>query len=87
MGTKPADEQKMMAKIMKQKKEESMPVREQSVPLFKNSPVYEDFINLMGRNRKYIQTEIEKESKETLVPFDLVERIIKEFAEKQSFKL
>jgi hypothetical protein len=86
MGTKPADEQQMMTKIMKNK-EEGMPVREQTVPLFKHSPVYEEFINLMGRNRKYIQTEIEKESKESLVPFKLVEKIITGFAEKQNFKL
>ncbi len=41
----------------------------------------------MGRNRRYIQTEIEKESKESLVPFELAERIIRGFAAKQNFKL
>lgn len=41
---------------MMKNNEEDKPVREQSVPLFKNSPAYEDFVNLIGRNRKYVQT-------------------------------
>jgi hypothetical protein len=57
-------------------------VREKEVPLFKNSPVYEDFVRFIGRNRKYIQDKVEKEygKEQRLVPYQGVRDIISNVA-------
>ena len=55
MGTTPAKEQGSKAKLMKNN-EDDKPVREQQVPHFKNSSNYEELVNLIGKNRKFIQT-------------------------------
>ena len=59
MGTTPAPADKIISKQTKDK-EAGMSVKEKSIPKFRNSPIYEKFIHLIGRNRRYLQVEIEK---------------------------
>jgi hypothetical protein len=51
MGTTPSSTAKSPSKV----KGEVKPVREQPIPLFRHSPDYENFVKLIGRNRKYLQ--------------------------------
>jgi hypothetical protein len=60
MGTTPAPSNALTVNRSGQGSHVSVPVRERSIPKFRHSPEYEKFIHLIGRNRKYIQEEIEK---------------------------
>lgn len=66
-----------------------MPVKEKSIPKFRHSPVYEEFVHLIGRNRRYLQEEIEKTNTEkaAFIPFKSVEKIIREFSAKHNCKV
>jgi hypothetical protein len=52
MGTTPSA---TAVRTASKNKESTKPVREQSIPLFRHSPDYENFVQLIGRNRKYLQ--------------------------------
>ena len=75
MGTTPIVPDKTQL-IQKQQadKEEGLPIREHKIPLFKHSPQYEEFVKLIGRNRRYLQENVEKNnpSKQPLVHFKVV---------------
>lgn len=88
MGTTPAQGNQIISKRASSSKE-SIPIREQSIPLFRNSPEYEKFVQLIGRNRKYIQEEIEKFNKEktAFIPFANVESIISNFSIKHGLNV
>lgn len=60
MGTTPAPSNALTVSRSGQGSHASVPIRERSIPKFRHSPEYEKFIHLIGRNRKYIQEEIEK---------------------------
>ncbi|MCB0370620.1 MAG: hypothetical protein KDD45_14640 [Bdellovibrionales bacterium] len=54
MGTTPAPSDQIISKKQADK-EASLPVKEKSIPKFRHSPVYEKFVHLIGRNRRYLQ--------------------------------
>ena len=60
MGTTPAPSNALTVSRSGQGSNASVPIRERSIPKFRHTPEYEKFIHLIGRNRKYIQEEIEK---------------------------
>ena len=84
MGTTPAPSDKVTTKPV-QDKEAALPTREKSIPKFRNSPAYENFVQLIGRNRRYIQDEIEKSNPEktAFIPFEQVDQVLRDFAAKQ----
>ena len=57
MGTTPAPSDQVISKP-NQDKEATLPTPEKSIPKFRHSPIYEEFVKLIGRNRRYIQEEI-----------------------------
>ena len=57
MGTTPAPTDQMTSKL-KVDKAAGMPNREKSIPRFRHSPAYEQFVQLIGRNRRYIEQRI-----------------------------
>ena len=81
MGTTPAPSDMLVSKQFRDK-EAGKPVKERSIPKFRNSPVYEEFVHLIGRNRRYLREEIEKcnTEKAAFIPFKIVEKIICDFA-------
>jgi len=54
MGTTPAPSDQVVSKPLIDK-EATLPIREKAVPRFRHSPAYEQFVQLVGRNRRYIQ--------------------------------
>ena len=83
MGTTPAPADQIISKP-KIDKEANKPIKERSIPKFRNSQVYEQFVHLIGRNRRYLQEEIEKSNTEKMafIPFSSVDKVIREFAGK-----
>lgn len=57
MGTTPAPSDQVISKP-KGDKEANLPTREKSIPRFRHSQAYEQFVQLIGRNRRYIQEQI-----------------------------
>ena len=53
MGTVPATVD--LREKFKKDAEEEKPIKEKEVPKFKNSPIYEEFVKFVGRNRRYLQ--------------------------------
>lgn len=88
MGTTPAPSNQIISK-QSADKEEGLPTREKSIPLFRHSQDYEAFVQLIGRNRKYIQEQIEKSNAEKVafIPFSTVEAIITAFCVKHGIKV
>lgn len=81
MGTTPAPADEVVSRPVADR-EAGLAVREKAIPLFRNSPAYEGFVQLIGRNRRYLQEEIEKSNEErtAFIPFGKVERVLREFA-------
>jgi hypothetical protein len=53
MGTTPALEDKTAFRPSADK-QAGIPVKERAIPKFRNSPAYEEFVHLIGRNRRYL---------------------------------
>ena len=83
MGTTPAPSDQIISKPLVDK-EANKPIKEKSIPKFRHSQAYEEFLHLIGRNRRYLQVEIEKSNTEKVafIPFENVEKVIREFAAK-----
>ena len=54
MGTTPAPADMIISKQSRDK-EAGKSVKEKAIPKFRNSPAYEEFVHLIGRNRRYLQ--------------------------------
>ena len=85
MGTTPAPSDQIISKTPLDK-EAALATREKSIPKFRNSPAYEKFVQMIGRNRRYIQQEIEKSNPEktAFIPFGQVDQVLRDFAAKQN---
>ena len=84
MGTTPASTEQIVSRP-KADKEEEISMKDRSIPKFRHSPAYEEFVHLIGRNRRYLQEEIEKNNAEktAFISFGEVERVIRELAGRQ----
>lgn len=87
MGTTPAPPSLLHAR--RPASHDPTPVREQPIPLFRHSPAYEQFVQLMGRNRRYLQEELERSNTAgtAFIEFGVVERIMRGFTEKHKMAI
>ena len=88
MGTTPAPSNEVTSKPTVDL-EAAIPIKERSIPKFRNSQAYEEFVHLIGRNRRYLQSEFEKSNKDksAFIPFSNVEEVIREFAGKHKINV
>jgi len=59
MGTTPIVPDKSKMNSTQKSARVEGPTREEKIPLFKHSPEYEEFVKLIGRNRRFLQEKIE----------------------------